>query len=112
MRRLWIACIAVAVLALPLSAQTSTQYTVDRWNTESGLPQNSVNAMLQSRDGSLWLATLGGIARFDGTAFAAITTGDRSGLRSDRAFALAEDRDGRIWIGTEAGPLALLSRWR
>ena len=103
--------LAAALDGLPIAAQdppqkpaqSSTSYLIDRWNTEAGLPQNSVNGIMQSRDGRLWLATLGGIASFDGTAFTPITTGDRSGLRSDRAHALAEDRDGRIWIGTEGG---------
>ena len=107
-----LAAALAAILYRPLFAQgvvaqqtarSSSSYLIDRWNTEAGLPQNSVNAIMQSRDGRLWLATLGGIASFDGTAFAPSTTGDRSGLRSDRAHALAEDRDGRIWIGTEGG---------
>jgi signal transduction histidine kinase/ligand-binding sensor domain-containing protein/DNA-binding response OmpR family regulator len=78
-------------------------YTLDRWNTDAGLPQSSVNAIIQSRDGYLWIATFGGVARFDGTAFTSITTGDRSGLRSDRTLGLALDRDGRVWIATEKG---------
>jgi hypothetical protein len=32
-------------------------YAVNRWNTDAGLPQNSVNAIIQARDGHLWLAT-------------------------------------------------------
>jgi hypothetical protein len=39
------------------------------WNTADGLPQNSINAILQSRDGYLWLGTFGGLVRFDGVAF-------------------------------------------
>ncbi|HEY6218851.1 MAG TPA: two-component regulator propeller domain-containing protein, partial [Gemmatimonadaceae bacterium] len=78
-------------------------YVVDRWNTDAGLPQVSVNAILQTHDGYLWLATLGGIARFDGTSFVGMSTGDEKALLSDRAFALAEDSRGNVWIGTEAG---------
>src|SRR5947208_1943206 len=36
------------------------------WQTEHGLPQNAVNAILQSRDGYLWVGTDDGLARFDG----------------------------------------------
>ena len=105
-RHLRIALAATLLVSLhvpSLFAQASTSYIVDRWNTDAGLPQSSVNAIMQARDGRLWLATLGGIASFDGTVFTSITTGDKTGLRSDRAHALAEDRRGRIWIGTEAG---------
>ena len=76
------AALAATLHGAPLFAEGSTSYLIDRWNTEAGLPQNSVNAIMQSRDGRLWLATLGGIASFDGTAFVPIPTGDRIGLRS------------------------------
>ena len=45
-----------------------TQYHVDTWDTADNLPQNSVTAILQSRDGYLWLGTYGGVGRFDGSA--------------------------------------------
>ncbi|MBI4471966.1 MAG: response regulator [Acidobacteria bacterium] len=99
------AILASVALVVPAAAQglVQGQYVVDRWNTDAGLPQTSVNALTQSRDGRLWIATLGGIARFDGASFTAITTGDRTGLLSDRVLDLEEDRQGRIWIGTENG---------
>src|SRR5262245_55124617 len=49
-------------------ATTTLQY--DSWTTDNGLPQNSVNDILQTRDGYLWLATYGGLVRFDGVRFA------------------------------------------
>jgi signal transduction histidine kinase/ligand-binding sensor domain-containing protein/CheY-like chemotaxis protein len=95
---------ACAPLALAATATTERRpYKLDRWNTDDGLPQSSVNAILQAQDGYLWIATFGGVARFDGTTFTTLTTGDRSGLRSDRTFSLAQDRGGRIWIATDAG---------
>jgi hypothetical protein len=33
------------------------QYGRDVWDSDSGLPQNSVDAILQTRDGYLWLGT-------------------------------------------------------
>jgi hypothetical protein len=39
------------------------------WQVEQGLPQNSITAMLQTRDGYMWFATFGGLARFDGVRF-------------------------------------------
>lgn len=55
----------LTALARPVSAQNR----FDSWNTENGLPQNSVNDILQTRDGYLWLATFGGLVRFDGIRF-------------------------------------------
>ncbi len=47
-----------------VSLDRSYHHTV--WTTEDGLPQNSINAIVQTRDGYLWLATFGGLVRFDG----------------------------------------------
>src|SRR5689334_22641680 len=43
--------------------------SIRNYNYEQGLPQASVNAMVQGRDGYLWLATFGGLVRFNGTDF-------------------------------------------
>jgi len=45
------------LLLLPIRTPASAQSRVDVWTTENGLPQNSINDMLQTRDGFLWLAT-------------------------------------------------------
>jgi ligand-binding sensor domain-containing protein len=50
-----------------LTAQA--QYRFDSWATDNGLPRNSIQAMRQTRDGYLWLATMDGLARFDGVKF-------------------------------------------
>src|SRR5215831_10245426 len=39
------------------------------YTTDNGLPNNSVLAILQTRDGYLWLTTRGGLVRFDGVRF-------------------------------------------
>jgi ligand-binding sensor domain-containing protein/signal transduction histidine kinase len=71
------------------------------WNTQSGLPQNTVNAITQTRNGYLWLATQEGLARFDGVRFT--TFGLQDGLPSVEINALCEDHAGTLWIGTSAG---------
>lgn len=86
-----------------------TRYSFKAWTMEEGLPQNSVNAILQTRDGYLWLATFGGLARFDGVKFTHFRIADHAGLFSDRSLALYEDRQGTLWIGHETEGL---SRYR
>jgi ligand-binding sensor domain-containing protein len=73
------------------------------WGTRDGLPQNTVTAMVQTRDGYLWLGTFGGLVRFDGHAFTVFNPGNTAGLASARITALLEDRRGTLWIGTESG---------
>jgi hypothetical protein len=44
----------------------ASDYIVRNWSTDDGLPQNSVTAIAQTRDGYLWLGTFNGLVRFDG----------------------------------------------
>jgi ligand-binding sensor domain-containing protein len=91
-------------LLAALASNATAQHRFDSWTTENGLPQNSVNDILQTRDGYLWLATLGGLVRFDGVRFVVF---DRSvdGIGSQRLLALHEDRMGTLWAGTDDGML-------
>lgn len=90
----------------PAQPRVVQGYIQTVWTTQDGLPQNSVTAILQTRDGYLWLGTFGGLARFDGVKFTVFTAGNTGGLESERILALYEDAQGALWIGTEHGGLA------
>jgi ligand-binding sensor domain-containing protein len=75
------------------------------WSSENGLPQNSVHQILQTHDGYLWLATEGGIARFNGIQFTVFNQENESAFASNDTCCLAEDRSGGLWIGTSDGLL-------
>ena len=79
------------------------QLTFRSWQREQGLPQNSVRALAQTRDGYLWVGSEDGVARFDGVRFASF--GVREGLRSGSVRVLFEDSRGALWIGTVGGGL-------
>ncbi|MGH9829926.1 MAG: ligand-binding sensor domain-containing protein, partial [Blastocatellia bacterium] len=87
----------------PLSVSAQAQYRFNHWTTDDGLPQNSVRAILQTRDGYLWFTTLDGMVRFDGIRFTVFNKGNTKGIQSNRFFALLEDREGSLWMGTEDG---------
>ena len=76
-------------------------YVVDTWQTEDGLPQNSVTALAQTRDGYLWVGTQDGLARFDGVRFVPFNAHNTPAIRNSRIVQLFEDRKGAFWIGTE-----------
>ena len=84
-------------------AKAITQYMHEAWNTDSGLPQNSVLATLQTRDGYLWIATQEGLARFDGERFTVFDTRTTDAIKDNYITALAEGNDGSLWIGTHSG---------
>jgi len=76
-----------------------TQYTHDAWSGEGALPQVSVQAIHQSRDGYLWLGTQEGVVRFDGVRFVSVNTQDVGGF--------CEGRDGTLWMSSYEGLLGI-----
>ena len=48
-----------------LASELFVQYHFDHWTTENGLPENSIRALRQTRDGYLWMTTSSGMVRFD-----------------------------------------------
>lgn len=88
-----------------ISAQYKSprKYVITHWGLDEGLPQSSVNDLLQSKDGYIWLATFGGLVRFDGVEFTVFDRSNAPGMISDRCVTLFEDRNGIIWIVTERG---------
>jgi|GEM_PF-913529 len=79
----------------------SDDYILDQWTIEDGLPVNSVQDILQSSDGYLWLATHDGLVRFDGRAFKLYTSAEYEELRSNRIFFIEEAADGSILIKSD-----------
>ena len=50
-------------------AKQIAQYVHLAWDSDRGLPQNSVTAVVQTADGYIWLGTQEGLVRFDGVRF-------------------------------------------
>ncbi len=101
LRRLAFALFCLPCLALP--GQVTRHFGHQVWTTEDGLPQNSVHQVLQTRDGYLWIATEGGLARFDGVSFTVFRREEQPEFASDDIACLAEDTQGALWVGTTDG---------
>lgn len=84
-------------------------YSMRVWQTDDGLPDNTVTAVVQTHDGYLWIGTYGGLARFDGEQFKIFDSANTPELRDRRIACLFEDAQGTLWIGDEAG---LITRYR
>ena len=89
-------------------AKSITQLRHEVWGTREGLPQNTVPAIAQTRDGYLWVGTELGLARFDGLRFTVFDKSNTPELKSNEIYALLEDRAGNLWIGTNGGGLTRL----
>lgn len=101
------------VLALS-PAKNLNEFLLRTWTAESGLPQNTVNVLLQSHEGYLWLGTTAGLVRFDGVRFKVFSRWNTPALKNDRILALYEDRNNVLWIGTDGGGLCSVNNgtWR
>ena len=89
-------------------AEQPSVHAVEIWRQPQGLPQNSVLALLQTRDSYLWIGTKGGLSRFDGVRFTTFDDGNKQQLKENEVWALAEGSDGSLWIGTYGGGLSRL----
>ena len=89
-----------------------TQYVHDTWYAKDGLPQNSVHAIEQTRDGYLWFGTEEGLARYDGVSFTVFDRGNTPAIRSNYTPCLTEGRDGSLWFGNLGGGLVRLKGGR
>jgi signal transduction histidine kinase/ligand-binding sensor domain-containing protein len=87
----------------------ASRYLLRFWQVEDGLPQNAVNAIVQTHDGYIWVGTPSGLARFDGIKFEVFDADNTSNLPSSQISSLFEDQEGTLWIGHETGEL---SRYR
>ena len=87
-------------------ASAAPNYFVRAWQAEQGLPQNKVTAVVQDREGYLWVGTYSGLARFDGVHFTVFDENNTPALSSSRVTSLFESADGVLWIGFEGGQLS------
>lgn len=96
MKKLFLA-ITCFIIALSLPAQFI------KWPVMNELSNNTVNCMLESDDGYIWIGTRQGLNRFNGSSYKVYFQGDSLSLANDYVAAMCKDTDGRIWLGTSIG---------
>jgi ligand-binding sensor domain-containing protein/signal transduction histidine kinase len=103
---------AAVLLAAPALAldpgRPLARYSLDAWSVDRGLPDSAVFAIVQTRDGYLWVGTTEGLARFDGLRFTVFDKANTPAIRHNQIQALFEDDAGALWIGTYGGGLVRL----
>ena len=100
--------LVVLVLLPLLSSAVVRNYYFRTLGGAEGLAQGSVTAMLQDRQGFVWIATTNNLQRFDGYTFEALGTLLQTSDFQGKVQALAEDADGQLYIGTrQTGLIAL-----
>lgn len=97
--RLYYFLYAVCLLSLasPLHAQWK-DYKITRFDTNNGLPQNSITVIGFDKAGYCWLGTEMGLVRFDGSFFKVFNFDNLPGLRSIRIRKVESTYDGELFF--------------
>ncbi|MGH9444774.1 MAG: two-component regulator propeller domain-containing protein, partial [Terriglobia bacterium] len=65
---LFVLGVALPLFGLP-AEKSIWEYDRRVWQVPEGLPEDTIQAITQTRDGYLWIGTRNGLARFDGFSF-------------------------------------------
>jgi len=94
--------LAVLLLALP-AVGASNDWFARPWQSDEGLPDNNVSGIAQTSDGFLWIGTMGGLVRFDGTRFDSFSAQNIEGVPSRTIRTLLLDKAGTLWLCMDRG---------
>ncbi len=83
----------------------SNEYLVENWQTEEGLPRNSITTITQDRVGYLWLGTPYGLIRFDGVSFVSFEHNTSPVLAQGEVRKVFVDRENTLWLATRRSSL-------
>ncbi len=97
-----------ADVLLPTLTNGLPEFVVTAWRMQDGLPSERVRAVLQTREGYVWVATFNGAAQFDGVRFRVFNEVNTPALRNRLISCLFEDAAGRLWFGSDTGEIT----WR
>jgi ligand-binding sensor domain-containing protein/signal transduction histidine kinase len=89
----------------PAASNEEWNYTIRSWQSQDGLPEETVQAFAQTPDGYLWVGTSGGLLRFDGARFRLFAHENTPAFGENSVFCLLAAHDGRLWIGTDGSGL-------
>lgn len=94
--------LVIILLLCQIVYTQNNSYKFERFTINNGLSNNSVNCVLQTHDGYLWIATKDGLNRFDGQTFKVFkkNASQKNSLPENYIMHLYEDRKHILWIGT------------
>ncbi len=98
------------LLWLTVTSPTSAQNLIfEHLSYEQGLSESNVTAIIQDRQGFLWIGTSNGLNRYDGHSVVTYRNdpNDSASLSNNAITALYEDESGTLWVGTQNGLHAL-----
>jgi len=98
-----VATILLLVYALGTFSQSKVKFNI--LNTDVGLSENFVNAVVKDRMGFIWIGTRDGLNRYDGYSFKIYKNEVKApgSLSNNTVQSLFISKDGTLWVGTRGG---------
>lgn len=100
----WLFVLVSQATGVAFAGELPAAVSISSWGRAAGLPQSTVTGIAPASDGSLWVTTFGGLARFDGERAVAEEPGPGTLGKVSRLTAVAVDpqRTDRLFLGTES----------
>lgn len=108
-RTLLLAGLFLFIAPPAFAAGTNDGWLAQSWQTEEGLPDNSVAGVAQTADGYVWVGTPTGLARFDGLRFENIPLTNVIALPNRGIITMLRGRHGVLWLAMDRGAVVRLS---
>ncbi|MGZ5191187.1 MAG: ligand-binding sensor domain-containing protein, partial [Flavisolibacter sp.] len=83
-----------------LTAQESKQYSFKHFSVTNGLASNTVSTVIQDKDGFIWIATVNGLQRYDGSGFITFKSksSDPRTIPTNHIITIFEDKKKNLWL--------------
>jgi len=97
---------AIFIFISPHSLNAQPDYYIQHFNSDNGLPLNGLkSAAFDKNTHFLWIATDGGILRYDGMNMKIFTNNTIPSVESERSSFLTQNKYNDIYFGNEYGTL-------
>lgn len=103
-RQIWILLAAFIYFGQPMLVNAQ-QVAINTISREQGLSENTVLSITQDSKGFMWIGTLNGLNRYDGTNFVIYQNNpnDPTSISGNMVSVIYEDHNKKLWVGTNKG---------
>lgn len=98
------AVLLMLLFLLPVYGQ-NFKYRFENFGSENGFPDRIINAIVQDKQGFIWIGSDEGLTRYDGYSFVAYRHDDNDmfTISDNEVYAICPAKDGALWVGTRKG---------
>ncbi|MCS6832181.1 MAG: hypothetical protein NZ521_01290, partial [Flammeovirgaceae bacterium] len=80
-----------------------TQYVIEKWDKNEGLPGNAIENIIQSNEGYIWVVGFNGLIRFDGFDFHTYNSSNTPAITSNNIYDIKIDQQGNFYMALHKG---------